>query len=181
MQTRVSWLRVRASTWSLGLALFSVVAIGAFGSRAQTAPPIKIAVFDFELEDYSAGGGIIGETPEDIAQLKRATDDARQLLAQSGRYSLVDVSHADAEPARSQSLRMCGGCEADIAHRLGADQSFVGIVARSSRTEYAVGFQIRDTRDGSMVFKQQTELRMGTNDSWNRGVIRLMKNTLLDN
>ena len=181
MQTRVSWLRVRASSWSLGLALFSVVAIAAFGSRAETAPPIKIAVFDFELEDYSAGGGIIGETPEDVAQLKRATDDARQLLAQSGRYSLVDVSHVDAEPARSQSLRMCGGCEADIAHRLGADQSFVGIVARSSRTEYAVGFQIRDTRDGSMVFKQQTELRMGTNDSWNRGVIRLMKNTLLDN
>jgi hypothetical protein len=113
--------------------------------------------------------------------LKRATDEARQLLAQSGRYSLVDVSHADAEPVRAQSLRMCGGCEADIAQKLGADQSFVGVVARSSRTEYAVGFQIRDTKDGSMVFKQQTELRMGTNDSWNRGVIRLMKNALLDN
>jgi hypothetical protein len=181
MQTRVSWTCVRASSWSLGLALFSVVAIAVSGSRAETTPPIKIAVFDFELEDYSAGGGVIGATPEDVAQLKRATDDARQLLAQSGRYSLVDVSHADAEPARAQSLRMCGGCEADIAHKLGADQSFVGVVARSSRTEYAVGFQIRDTRDGSMVFKQQTELRMGTNDSWNRGVIRLMKNTLLDN
>ena len=76
---------------------------------------------------------------------------------------------------------MCSGCEADIAHKLGADQSFVGVVARSSRTEYAVGFQIRDTRDGSLVFKQQTELRMGTNDSWNRGVIRLIKNTLLEN
>jgi hypothetical protein len=181
MQTRVSWPSVRASSWSLGAALFCSIAMAAFASRAETAPPIKIAVFDFELEDYSAGGGIIGETPEDIAQLKRATDDARQLLAQSGRYSLVDVSHADAEPARAQSLRMCGGCEADIARKLGADQSFVGVVARSSRTEYAVGFQIRDTRDGSMVFKQQTELRMGTNDSWNRGVIRLMKNTLLDN
>jgi hypothetical protein len=181
MQTRVSWPCVRASSWSLGAALFCSIAMAAFASRAETAPPIKIAVFDFELEDYSAGGGIIGETPEDIAQLKRATDDARQLLAKSGRYSLVDVSHADAEPARAQSLRMCGGCEADIARKLGADQSFVGVVARSSRTEYAVGFQIRDTRDGSMVFKQQTELRMGTNDSWNRGVIRLMKNTLLDN
>jgi hypothetical protein len=181
MQTRVSWLRVRASSWLLGLALFSAVAITASSSRAETAPPIKIAVFDFELEDYSAGGGIIGETPEDVAQLKRATDDARKLLAPSGRYSLVDVSHVDAEPATARSLRTCGGCEADIAHKLGADQSFIGVVARSSRTEYAVGFQIRDTKDGSMVFKQQTELRMGTNDSWNRGVIRLMKNTLLDN
>jgi Protein of unknown function (DUF2380) len=181
MQTRISWPCGRASSWSLGVALFCSIAIAASASRAETAPPIKIAVFDFELEDYSAGGGVIGETPEDIAQLKRATDDARQLLAQSGRYSLVDVSHTDAEPVKAQSLRLCSGCEADIAHKLGADQSFVGVVARSSRTEYAVGFQIRDTRDGSMVFKQQTELRMGTNDSWNRGVIRLMKNTLLDN
>jgi hypothetical protein len=181
MKTRLLSLRAPASSSWLGIALLCGVAITAFATRAETTPPIKIAVFDFELEDYSAGGGIIGETPEDIAQLKRATDEARQLLAQSGRYSVVDVSHADAEPAKTQSLRTCSGCEADIAHKLGADQSFVGVVARSSRTEYAVGFQIRDTRDGSMVFKQQTEMRMGTNDSWNRGVIRLMKNTLLGN
>jgi Protein of unknown function (DUF2380) len=165
----------------LGVALFCSVAITTFVARAETAPPIKIAVFDFELEDYSAGNGVIGATPEDITQLKRATDEARQLLEQSGRYTLVDVSHADAEAVKTQSLRTCSGCEADIAHKLGADQSFVGIVARSSRTEYAVGFQIRDAQDGSMVFKQQTELRMGTNDSWNRGVSRLIKNTLLNN
>jgi hypothetical protein len=181
MKTRVLSHSVRASSLSLGVAVFCVVVIAAFATRAETAPPIKIAVFDFELEDYSAGGGVIGKTAEDVAQLKRATDEARQLLAQSGRYSLVDVSHADAEPAKTQSLRTCSGCEADIAHKLGADQSFVGIIARSSRTEYAVGFQIRDTRDGSLVFKQQTDLRMGTNDSWNRGVIRLIKNTLLSN
>jgi hypothetical protein len=179
MKTRV--LSLQAASWSLGVALICIAVVTAFTTRAETAPPIKIAVFDFELEDYSPGGGVIGQTSEDVAQLKRATDEARQLLAQSGRYSLVDVSHADAEPAKTQSLRMCSGCEADIAHKLGADQSFVGVVARSSRTEYAVGFQIRDTRDGSLVFKQQTELRMGTNDSWNRGVIRLIKNTLLSN
>jgi hypothetical protein len=82
---------------------------------------------------------------------------------------------------KARSLRTCGGCEADIALKLGADQSFIGIIARSSRTEYAVGFQIRDARNGAMIFKQQTELRMGTNDSWNRGAVRLIKNTLLDN
>jgi hypothetical protein len=32
-----------------------------------------------------------------------------------------------------------------------------------------------DARDGGI--KQQIDLRMGTNDSWNRGVVRLMKNT----
>ena len=100
MKNPVSSPGVRASSLSFGVALFSVVVIAASASTRRDRSPIKIAVFDFELEDYSAGGGIIGETPEDIAQLKRATDDARQLLAQSGRYSLVDVSRADAEPVR---------------------------------------------------------------------------------
>ena len=103
MKTRV--LSLQASSWSLGVTLFCIAVVTAFATRAETAPPIKIAVFDFELEDYSAGGGVIGQTLEDIAQLKRATDEARQLLAQSGRYSLVDVSHADAEPTPADSPR----------------------------------------------------------------------------
>jgi Protein of unknown function (DUF2380) len=181
MKFNVSSLSGRTTSTWMGVALLCNVMIMAGTVRAETVSPIKIAVFDFELEDYSAGGGVIGATPDDVAQLKRATDEARQLLMQSGRYMLVDVSHAVGEPVKAKSLRMCGGCEADIAQKIGAEQSFVGVVARSSRTEYAVGFQIRDARNGSMLFKQQTDLRMGTNDSWNRGVIRLMKNTLLDN
>ena len=163
------------------VAVVLAILLPASFASAETPEPIKIAIFDFELEDYSAGAGVIGETSDDAAQLKRVTNEARQLLAQSGKYTLVDVGNVDAEPVRARSLRTCGGCEADVALKLGADQSFVGIIARSSRTEYAVGFQIRDARDGALIFKQQTELRMGTNDSWNRGAIRLIKNTLLDN
>ena len=101
MKIRVSSLCVRASSLSLGAALFSAVVIAAFAARAETAPPIKIAVFDFELEDYSAGGGVIGETPEDIAQLKRATDERASCWHNPAATVLVDVSHADAEPAKS--------------------------------------------------------------------------------
>src|SRR6201996_922734 len=129
MEFSASSLPRKASSIWIGVMLLcnAVVATGAGG--AQTAPLVKIAVFDFELEDYSAGGGIIGETPEDVTQLKRATDEARQLLMKSGRYHMVDVSQADAEPVKAKSLRSCGGCEADIAQKLGADQSFVGVVA----------------------------------------------------
>jgi hypothetical protein len=163
------------------LPVVTVLAASMSVASAETPAPIKIAVFDFELEDYSPGAGVNAETPDDAVQLKRATDEARQLIAQSGKYSLVDVSGADAEPVKARSLRKCNGCEADIALKLGAEQSFIGVIARSSRTEYAVGFRIRDARDGALIFRQQTELRMGTNDSWNRGVVRLIKNTLLDN
>ncbi|MGH6868286.1 MAG: DUF2380 domain-containing protein, partial [Methylocella sp.] len=64
--------------------------------------------------------------------------------------------------------------------KLGADQSLIGIVTRISRMEYTVRFQIRDARDGAVIFNKQTDLRMGANYSWDRGVAWLIKNRLLN-
>jgi hypothetical protein len=102
--------------------------------------PIKIAVFDFELDDSSAGAGIAGDPAADLAQLDRVTSEARRVISDSGRYRLVDVASAAAEGVKSRSLRQCNGCEAAIALILGADQSFVGVVTRISRTEYVVRY-----------------------------------------
>jgi len=164
---------------SVGIALFVSALTMPLAARAQTPGPIKLAIFEFELEDFSGAGGVVEETPDDAAELKRATSEARQLIAQSGRYNLVDVSGADAEPVKRRSLRNCSGCDARIALTLGADQSLTGIIKRISRTEYAVGVQVRNTRDGAVIFNKQTDLRMGANYSWNRGVSRLIQNTLL--
>ena len=65
-------------------------------NRATLLAPVKLAVFDFELEDFSGGAGIIPESDRDREQLRLATETARRLLVESGRYSLVDVSRADA-------------------------------------------------------------------------------------
>ena len=64
--------------------------------------------------------------------------------------------------------------------KLGAEQSFVGIVTRISRTEYTVRFHIRDARTGTVIFNKQTDLRMGADYSWSRGAAWLIKNRLLD-
>jgi hypothetical protein len=56
----------------------------------------------------------------------------------------VDVSSAEGDAVKGRSLRQCNGCEAAVALKLGADQSFVGVVTRISRVEYAERFQIRD-------------------------------------
>jgi hypothetical protein len=69
---RVSLLSLVAVLTALTPALFA---------SAETPAPIKISIFDFELEDYSAGAALIGETPDDAAQLKRVTNEARQLIA----------------------------------------------------------------------------------------------------
>ncbi|MBR1124998.1 DUF3280 domain-containing protein [Bradyrhizobium lablabi] len=171
-------LRDRAARFA-GIALFFAALTIPLAARAQTSGPVKLAIFEFELEDFSGGSGIVEETPVDTAELKRATSEARQLIAQSGRYDLVDVSTADADPVKRRSLRNCNGCDAGIALTLGADQSLTGIIKRISRTEYAVGVQVRSARDGAVIFNKQTDLQIGANYSWNRGVNRLIQKTLL--
>ena len=151
-----------------------------FGKQGDPVAPVKLAVFDFELEDFSGGAGIIPESDEDREQLRLATETARRLLTESGRYSLVDVSRADAPDATAHSLRKCDGCDAAIARQLGADQSLVGIVTRITRTDYAVTFKIRDARTGAPIAVEQTDLRIGANYSWNRGAAWLIKNRLLE-
>jgi Protein of unknown function (DUF2380) len=141
---------------------------------------VKLAVFDFELEDFSGGAGIIPASDEDQEQLRLATETTRQLIAKSGRYSLVDVSNADAADVRTHTLRQCNACDAAIARKLGADQSLVGIVTRITRTDYAVTFRRHDARTGKLLSVEQTDLRMGANYSWNRGAAWLIKNRLLE-
>jgi hypothetical protein len=147
---------------------------------AVESAPVKLAVFDFELEDLSAGGGIIPESDDDREQLRLATEAARRLIAESGRYSLVDVSKADAAEVKTHTLRQCDGCDAGIARKLGADQSLVGIVNRVSRMEYGVTFEVRDARTGKLLSVVRTDLRMGANYSWNRGAAWLVKNRFLE-
>ncbi|HEY1735527.1 MAG TPA: DUF2380 domain-containing protein, partial [Methylovirgula sp.] len=61
--------------------------------QAEGSPKTKLAVFDFELLDFSGGAGLVPESKEDRQDLQEATDDVRHLLAQSDRYTPVDVSN----------------------------------------------------------------------------------------
>jgi hypothetical protein len=146
---------------------------------AGAAPqPIALAVFDFELEDFSASPE--GTVSADTAQLAKVNETVRQLLTQSGRYKLVDVGNADAPAAKEHTLRDCNGCDADIASKLGAEQSLVGVVSRISRTEYVVKFHLRDARTGAVITAGDSGLRMGADYSWSRGAASLLKARLLE-
>jgi Protein of unknown function (DUF2380) len=155
-----------------------ILALPALDAAASPSP--KLAVFEFELEDFSGGAGIIPESADDIEQLRRATEAARRLITDSGAYTLVDVAGADAAPVKNHTLRQCDGCDAAIALKLGADQSLVGIVTRISRTDYAVTYRLRDAHSGAVISVAQTDLRIGANYSWDRGAAWLIKNKLLE-
>ena len=148
-------------------------------AQTEKISPVKLAVFDFELEDFSPGAAITKGSPEDATQLDRVTDDVRGLISQSKRYRLVDVSGADGEAVKSRDLRECNGCDAALALKLGADQSMVGIVTKITRTDYAVTYRIRNAKTGAVIAVEQTDLRIGADYSWNRGAAWLIKNRLL--
>jgi hypothetical protein len=147
-----------------------------FVAGAASAPT-PLAIFDFELEDFSAAAG---PDSADAQHLANVSETVRQLFAQSGKYRLIDVSSADAPAVRNHALRDCNGCDADIALKLGAEQSLVGVVSRISRTEYVVKFHLRDARTGAVVASGDSGLRMGADYSWSRGAARLLEDRLLE-
>lgn len=163
---------------AVGLAAaFTVFAIQP--SSAAEPSPVKIAVFDFELNDKSASAGVVGPDEIDIENLKFSTEKARSMLSASGRYSIVDVKSVAGEVISAGGIQDCDGCEGPLAKKLGADQSMAGIFARVSRTEYTLQILVRDTRTGAVVSNVFTGLRMGANYSWPRGVKWLMDNKIL--
>ena len=138
-------------------------------------PTVKIAVFAFELEDFSAAAKQ-GSAPAETSSLAQSTEEAKQQLLESGRYNLIDTAGADLDEAKDQGLRNCKGCEAAIARKLGADQALIGVITKVSMTEYVVRIQISDAGNGEIISNFTTDLRMGADYSWPRGVRWLMQN-----
>ena len=152
----------------------------AIAGGAEAPVPVKLALFPFELEDSSAAAGYVAPDDIDREQLRLSTEEARRLIAASGRYQLVDVSAVSDQAAKAGKLRDCDGCDARIAAGLDADQSMIGIVTRITRMEYAVTYKVRDARSGAIVAVAQTDLRMGANVAWSRGARWLIENRLLE-
>jgi hypothetical protein len=171
----------RRTTGRLALTAGIAIAIAAAlqSSRATEPAPVKIAIFEFELDDRSAAGGMIGPDAIDAENLKKATEQARQRLAASGRYVVVDTSSAASEMTSAGGLQRCDGCEARLGRKLGTDQSMIGIFARVSRTEYTLQIAVRDTQTGAILSNAFSGLRMGANYAWPRAVASLIDNKML--
>jgi hypothetical protein len=164
---------------SIALLILLLSVAPAAAVRAANSPPLKVAVFDFELEDVSAAGAMApGETADDLTRMQAVSTEARRVLVQSGRYSLVDTNGVDAEPVKKRSLRNCNGCDAGIALKLGAERSLIGVVTRVAKTEYYVSLLMTDTSTGKVV-SQQTAFFTGADDAWASGVRMLIKHGVL--
>jgi hypothetical protein len=170
--TRIFWTFALGGVLGLAFAFSTALADGAVKSA-----PIKIAVFDFQLEDLSPAAA--QNTTGSAAAMQKVSSEARRALAESGRYEVIDPAQVDATAA-ARASRNCDGCEAGIALQLGAQQSLVGVVRKATQTDYYVVIQIREARGGKILDQQEANFA-GSEEGWASGVRMLIKHQILVN
>jgi Protein of unknown function (DUF2380) len=163
---------------SIAVLALALAFLPARAEEAAKPTPIRLAVFDFELEDASPAATYPSKTTSSAEALDKVSSAARRELSQSGRYSLVDVSKAEAKGATEKTLRRCDGCEAAIALQRGAEQSLLGVVMRATATDYYVMIRIRDARTGKILDEQSANFA-GSEAGWPSGVRMLIRHQVL--
>jgi hypothetical protein len=91
----------------------SVLLLTLMMSAPVHAEPPKVAVFDLELIDTSAEG-----------------DTGRLSVGDSGKFQVLDIAPVSAA-AQGSNLQACGGCDVQLALKLGADLAMTGWCKRS--------------------------------------------------
>lgn len=154
------------------------IAIAPVLARDAESAPVKIAVFDFELEDLSPSAAQLSKPTAGTPTMERVSSAAREELTRSGRYIVVDASHIDAKSVEQKRLRDCGGCEAGIAQQLGAQESLIGLVTKVTQTDYYVVIRIRDARTGEILDQEEANFA-GGEEGWATGVRMLIRHQVL--
>jgi hypothetical protein len=144
---------------------------------AQADPP-KAAVFDFELLDTSLQGEMDGPRRDEQQRLIRASEQIRKGLAESGKYTILDIAPVNAA-AHAANLQACGGCDVDLAQKLGADLAITGVVQKVSNLILNLNIYLRDARTGRLVTSVSADFRGNTDESWQRTASYLLRNRLL--
>jgi Protein of unknown function (DUF2380) len=138
----------------------------------------SVAVFDFELIDTSLEGAIRGIRPDEQERLARLSDQFRQLLRNSGRFSLVDLAPIAGE-AQASNLQACGGCDMHLAQRIGAELAITGTVQKVSNLILNMNIYVRDPSSRTTIAAMIADMRGNTDESWSRTLDWLVRNRLL--
>ena len=144
------------------------------GAPAHADPP-KVAVFDFELIDTS---GEDGPRPDEQDRLMRAGQQLRRGIDESGKFQLLDIAPVNAA-AHGSNLQACGGCDVQLALKLGADLAMTGVVQKVSALILNIGVHVRDVKTGRLIASTSVDLRGNTDESWTRAISYLLRNRLL--
>jgi hypothetical protein len=149
----------------------------ALAASAADAGP-KAAIFPFELIDVSLSGQYVGPDPTETQRLVLITEELRKLAARDAGYEVLDLSGLAGDIAKAAPLHQCNGCDVDLARRVGAEIAIMGTVRKVSNLVLEVHLFVTDVKDGKLTKVHRVELRGNTDETWLRGVRRLVANHL---
>src|SRR6266699_2627763 len=84
-----------------------------------------------------------------------------------------------AAQARASNLQACGGCDAGLARRAGAELAVTGTVQKVSNLILNMNIYVRDATDGHLVTQMSADFRGNTDESWSRALDWLVRNRML--
>jgi hypothetical protein len=149
----------------------------AAATPAHAAP--KAAVFPLELIDTSLEGEISGPRADETSRLALATEELRRLAAREAGYELVDLGAIMPEIESSAPLYKCNGCEVELARRAGADIAITAAVRKFSPLLLSLHIYVTDVGTGNLTKMYRVDIRGNTDESWLRGVRRLVAQSLM--
>ena len=163
---------------TLRIPLFLLGMLALFAWQPVALAAQRVAVFDFELMDTSLDGETYGTRPDEKERLKKLSDQLRQALAKSGQFEVVDIGPVEAAAHRA-NLQACGGCDATLAQKVGADLSITGTVQKVSNLILNMNIYIRDVSSQKLIASRSADFRSNTDESWSRTLNYLIKNYVL--
>jgi hypothetical protein len=160
------------------IALYIAISWLLVGAPCASSGAQTVAAFDFELIDTSLEGETNGPRADEQTRLIRLSDQLRRRLAESGRFTLLDITPVASE-ARANNLQACGGCDTSLARRIGAELAITGTVQKVSNLILNVNIYVRDVSSGATIAAMSADMRGNTDESWSRTLDWLVRNRLL--
>ncbi|WP_138465817.1 DUF3280 domain-containing protein [Poseidonocella sp. HB161398] len=159
--------------------LAPLLAAALLAAAPARAAPLPAAVFDIQFINFSQEAEFGADTSAEEARAQMLSAEYRRLLAESGRYRLVDTGPAGAAVALHGNPFSCNACEAGIAGDLGAERSFTGAVQKLSVLVQTIIIRETDAESGEVLALYQTDIRGNTDEAWRRGLRWLMAHRML--
>ncbi|MEM7177511.1 MAG: DUF3280 domain-containing protein [Pseudomonadota bacterium] len=155
--------------------LLGALALTALFSGSTLAEPRQAAFFGIHFINTS----MQNQSEEEAARLKAVEDRLVTALAESGQYSMIDISPVADDAAFYENLAFCNGCDTDLAKELGADVAITGEIQKTSNLILSMSLYIRDAETGALVAGGSADMRGNTDQSWFRTTDWLLRNRVL--
>ncbi len=146
-------------------------------TSASAAPPAATAVFPLALEDTSLQGETYGPQADEQHRLTALDAELRGLLVASSCCSIIDLAGV-AKQAEGVNMRICNGCDVELARQIAAEISITGWVQKVSNLILNITVVAREVPSGRVIDAGSVDIRGNTDESWSRGLSYLLRNRL---